>query len=234
MRCSLELGGNAPFIVFGDANLDRAVEGAMTAKVRNVGEACTAANRILLHRSIADAFVERFVARLDALRLGPGLDPATDIGPLIDGAAVARVRSWIDGALTEGAEVLTARSPGTVDDFIAPTLLTSVPTTSRLWTEEIFAPVATTTVFDTDEEALALANDTSGGLVAYLYTSDLHRGLDFAERLRFGMIGLNRGLVSNVAAPFGGIAESGTGREGGREGVWGYLDIKYVAIDRPR
>jgi len=233
MRCSLELGGNAPLLVFEDADLDRAVEGAYLAKMRNMGEACTAANRFVVHESIAERFTDAFRERIRDLQLGHGHAEATDLGPLITPAAVARVGQLVDEALAAGASVALEGGPVEGDgNFFAPMILADVTPDARILHEEIFAPVVTITTFVDDDEAIRIANDTDYGLVAYVFTSDIDRGLSVAERLDAGMVGLNRGLVSNVAAPFGGIKDSGIGREGGREGIWEYLDRKYIAIDR--
>jgi len=232
VRASMELGGNAPFLVFADADLDAAVEGAMVAKMRNMGEACTAANRFLVARPVADAFAERLARRMGALRLGPGLDPASDVGPLIDAPACARIAGLVDAAVGAGASL---RAGGRALDgpghFFEPTVLAGVDPASDLFRDEIFGPVAPIAAFDSDEEAIAMANDTEYGLVAYAYTRDLQRALRVADGLQTGMVGINRGLVSNAAAPFGGVKHSGLGREGGREGIEDYLDLKYLAID---
>jgi succinate-semialdehyde dehydrogenase/glutarate-semialdehyde dehydrogenase len=232
VRPSMELGGNAPFIVDADADLDRAVDGAMIAKMRNMGEACTAANRFLVHRAVAEKFGSILAERMAGLRVGPGLEAGTEVGPMIDQAACDKLQALVDDAVGQGATVLTggasAGGPGT---FYPPTVLAEVPGGARLQHEEIFGPVAAITVFDDLDEAVTRANDTEYGLVAYLYTGDLERGLRVAERLETGMVGLNRALVSNPAAPFGGIKQSGLGREGGREGIDDYLDIQYVSVD---
>jgi succinate-semialdehyde dehydrogenase/glutarate-semialdehyde dehydrogenase len=231
LRVSMELGGNAPFVVFADADLDAAVEGALTAKLRNVGEACTAANRFHVHESVAEEFAARLATRMGALRAGRGVDPDTDLGPLIDARQRAVVAELVEDAVERGARVLTGGhaldGPGW---FYAPTVLAAVPPGARVLAEEIFGPVAPVATFATEEEALAAANRTSYGLVAYLYTRDLARSLRFAEGLEVGMVGLNQGLVSNPAAPFGGIKHSGFGREGGFEGIDEYLETKYVAV----
>ncbi|HEX3541181.1 MAG TPA: NAD-dependent succinate-semialdehyde dehydrogenase [Acidimicrobiales bacterium] len=231
LRVSMELGGNAPFLVFGDADLDAAVDGAMTAKLRNGGEACTAANRFHIHRSVAGEFTERLVARFADLKVGPGADPGSQLGPLIDGKQLAKVAELVDDAVGRGAKCLIGgkalERPGY---FFPPTVLTDVPPDARLLKEEIFGPVAPIVTFDTDDEAIAQANDTEFGLVAYLYTAGLDRALRVAEALETGMVGLNQGLVSNAAAPFGGIKHSGYGREGGHEGINEYLEVKYLAV----
>ncbi|MFI6956558.1 NAD-dependent succinate-semialdehyde dehydrogenase [Nocardia sp. NPDC050408] len=232
VRPSMELGGNAPFIVDADADVWRAVDGAMLAKMRNMGEACTAANRFLVHRSVAPVFSSLLSERMAALKVGHGLDPETQVGPVIDEAARTGLAELIEDAVSRGAKVTTGGraidGPGT---FFEPTVVTDVPTDSRMFGEEIFGPIAGITVFDDLDEAVHLANDTEYGLAAYLYSGNVERGLRTAERLDFGMVGLNRAIVSNAAAPFGGIKQSGLGREGGREGINDYLDLQYVAID---
>ncbi|MQA08213.1 MAG: aldehyde dehydrogenase family protein [Pseudonocardiaceae bacterium] len=231
MRTSMELGGNAPFVVFEDADLDAAIDGVMTAKMRNIGEACTAANRIYVQRGIAEEFSNRLVERMSALRMGRGTEEGVVVGPLIDSAAVEKVTSLVEDAKQRGAKVLTGGSA--VDGaghFYQATVLADVPQEARLAHEEIFGPVAPITVFDTEDEAVANANDTEFGLVSYLYTGDVNRALRVSERLEAGMVGLNQGLVSNPAAPFGGIKHSGVGREGGSVGIDEFLETKYVAI----
>jgi succinate-semialdehyde dehydrogenase/glutarate-semialdehyde dehydrogenase len=231
LRVSMELGGNAPFLVFADADLDAAVEGAVTAKMRNVGEACTAANRFHVHASVAEEFAARLAERLGALRTGRGTEPDTDVGPLIDERQRAVVAELVEDAVVRGARVLTGgRALDGPGHFYAPTVLAAVPPDARVLAEEIFGPVAPVASFTTDEEAVAAANRTTYGLVAYLYTSALDRALRVAEALEVGMIGLNQGLVSNPAAPFGGVKHSGFGREGGFEGIDEYLETKYVAV----
>ena len=231
LRTSMELGGNAPFVVFGDADLDAAVDGAMTAKMRNMGEACTAANRFLVHRSVADAFADRLAERMAALRVGRGTDDGVQVGPLVDAPSREKVVELVGDAVGHGA---TVRVGGDAVDgpgwFYRPTVLTGVPLDARLTKEEIFGPVAPISVFDTDDEAVAAANDTEFGLVSYLYTENLARALRVSEALESGMVGLNTGLVSNPAAPFGGIKQSGLGREGGSVGIDEYLETKYVAL----
>jgi len=231
LRTSMELGGNAPFLVFADADLDAAVEGAMTAKMRNMGEACTAANRFLVHRSVAEAFADRLTERMAGLRVGRGTDDGVQVGPLVDAKSRDKVVDLVGDAVGRGAAVRVGGEP--VDGpgyFYRPTVLTEVPLAARLTKEEIFGPVAPISVFDTDDEAVAAANDTEFGLVSYLYTENLARALRVSEGLESGMVGLNTGLVSNPAAPFGGIKQSGLGREGGAVGIEEYLETKYVAI----
>ncbi|HET8591413.1 MAG TPA: NAD-dependent succinate-semialdehyde dehydrogenase [Nakamurella sp.] len=231
LRVSMELGGNAPFLVFADADLDRAVDGAMLAKMRNIGEACTAANRFIVHESVAAEFGSRLAERMGALRLGPGIEEGVQVGPLVDSAAVTKVSELVDDAVDAGASVLTGS--GSVDrpgHFYTPTVLADVPPTARMFSEEIFGPVAPITTFASDDEAILLANDTEFGLVCYAFTRDLTRAVTVAERLESGMVGINQGIVSNPAAPFGGIKASGIGREGGAEGIEEYLETKYVGI----
>ncbi len=232
VRPSMELGGNAPFVVLADADLDRAVEGAMIAKMRNMGEACTAANRFLVERPVAEPFARRLAERMAAQRVGPGADPASEVGPLIDAGAQARLADLVADATERGAIVRTGgRAPDRDGWFFEPTVLDRVDPGARASREEIFGPLAAITAVDDAEHAVALANRTEYGLVAYLYTRDMERGLRIAEDLETGMVALNRGLVSNAAAPFGGIKHSGLGREGGREGIDDYLDIQYVCVD---
>ena len=232
LRVSLELGGNAPFIVFDDADLDAAVDGAMVAKMRNIGEACTAANRFYVHSAVADEFSRRLAERMADLRLGRGVDDGVEVGPLINMQAREKVTALVSDAVHRGAKVLVGAEeydgPG---HFYRPTVLTDVPLDARVQHEEIFGPVAPVTAFDTEEEAIADANDTEYGLVSYVYTRDLNRAVRVSERLETGMIGLNQGMVSNPAAPFGGVKHSGLGREGGRVGIEEFLEIKYVALD---
>jgi succinate-semialdehyde dehydrogenase/glutarate-semialdehyde dehydrogenase len=230
-RLSMELGGNAPFIVFEDADLDAAVEGAMVAKMRNMGEACTAANRFLVHRSVADEFAARLADRMGALKLGRGQDEGTDVGPLIDDKAVASVSKLVDDAVQAGAKVMVGgTAPGGPGYFYPPTVLVDVPEGSAINREEIFGPVAPISTFDTEDEAIAKANDTEFGLSSYVYTRDVQRTIRVAEALEYGMVGVNTGLVSNPAAPFGGVKQSGFGREGGFEGIEEYLETTYVAL----
>ena len=231
LRTSMELGGNAPFIVFEDADLDEAVAGAMAAKMRNMGEACTAANRIYVHESIIEEFGARLAAKMAALTVGRGTQDGVDVGPLIDEAAQRKVTDLVADAVSRGATVLTG---GAEHDgagyFYAPTVLTGVPADARMAGEEIFGPVAPLTPFATEDEVVAAANDTPYGLVAYVYTNDLRRALRVGEAIETGMVGLNQGVVSNPAAPFGGVKESGLGREGGSVGIDEFLEVKYIGI----
>ena len=234
LRVSMELGGNAPFVVFEDADLDAAVEGAMVAKMRNIGEACTAANRFHVHASIADAFTEKLAQRMGAMKVGRGSEDGVEVGPLIDEDQRGKVRELVDDAVERGARaVVGGEQPDGRGHFYPPTVLASVPDDARLLAEEIFGPVAPIATFETDDEAIAAANRTELGLVAYVYTRDLDRAIRVIERLETGMVGLNQGLVSNAAAPFGGVKQSGFGREGGIEGIDEYLSTKYAAIKAP-
>jgi succinate-semialdehyde dehydrogenase / glutarate-semialdehyde dehydrogenase len=231
LRVSMELGGNAPFLVFADADLDAAVEGALLAKMRNVGEACTAANRFHVHESVAGEFARRLAERMGAMKVGRGTEPDVDVGPLIDSNQLGKVAELVEDAVERGADVLLGadRIAG-AGYFYEPTVLAGVPEDARLLGEEIFGPVAPVTSFATDEQALAAANRTEYGLVAYVYTRDLERAFRVCEGIETGMIGLNQGVVSNPAAPFGGVKQSGFGREGGFEGIGEYLETKYVAL----
>ena len=232
LSTSMELGGNAPFIIFDDADIDAAVEGALIAKMRNGGEACTAANRFYVHDAVADQFNEAFGARLKAMKLGPGLDESTDIGPLVNEDTRSKVADLVDGALTEGASALLgARAPERKGYFYEPTLLDGVSAEAAILNTEIFGPVAPVVRFTDEADAIRWANATEFGLVAYVYTRDLRRGLRVSEALESGMIGLNRGLVSDPAAPFGGVKQSGLGREGAHEGLLEYTETKYIATD---
>jgi succinate-semialdehyde dehydrogenase/glutarate-semialdehyde dehydrogenase len=233
-RLSMELGGNAPFVVFADADLDAAVDGAMVAKMRNMGEACTSANRFLVHADVAVEFGRRLAERMGALTVGRGQDAGVDVGPLIDEKAVESVGQLVIDAVHDGARLLVGGdAPDGPGFFYNPTVLVDVPAGSAINTEEIFGPVAPITTFVTDEEAVAAANDTEYGLASYVYTRDLARTIKVAEALDFGMVGINTGLVSNPAAPFGGMKASGFGREGGFEGIEEYLETTYVALPVP-
>jgi succinate-semialdehyde dehydrogenase/glutarate-semialdehyde dehydrogenase len=232
LKLSMELGGNAPFLVFDDADLDDAVEGAMIAKMRNIGEACTAANRFHVADSLADEFGAKLAERMGSLKLGRGTEGGVDVGPLIDADQREKVQELVDDATGKGAKVLVGGSPREGRGyFYEPTVLASVPDDAKLLKEEIFGPVAPVKGFSSEEEAITAANDTEYGLVAYVYTRDVKRALRVCEALEYGMVGLNQGMVSNPAAPFGGIKQSGFGREGGYEGIEEYLETKYVAVN---
>ncbi|KRF22320.1 NAD-dependent succinate-semialdehyde dehydrogenase [Phycicoccus sp. Soil802] len=231
LRTSMELGGNAPFIVFEDADLDEAVAGAMAAKMRNMGEACTAANRIYVHESVIEEFGARLSEKMAALKVGRGTEEGVTVGPLIDDAAQRKVAELVADAVDRGATVLTGGGAGErAGYFYAPTVLTGVSPQARMASEEIFGPVAPLTPFSTEAEVVAVANDTPYGLVAYVYTNDLRRALRVGEAMESGMVGLNQGVVSNPAAPFGGVKESGLGREGGSVGIDEFLELKYIGI----
>ena len=231
LRLSMELGGNAPFLVFPDADVDAAVDGAMLAKMRNIGEACTAANRFFVHESLAEEFAEKLADRMGALVVGRGTDDGVDVGPLITEKARNGVDELVQDAVGRGAKVLTGGGPVQGEGwFYQPTVLAQVPTDSRCLSEEIFGPVAPVCTFTDDADAVAKANGTEYGLVGYVYTNDQARVLRVAEAMEFGMIGVNTGIVSNPAAPFGGVKQSGFGREGGFEGIDEYLETKYVGI----
>jgi succinate-semialdehyde dehydrogenase/glutarate-semialdehyde dehydrogenase len=227
----MELGGNAPFLVFPDADVDAAVEGAVIAKMRNIGEACTAANRFHVAGNVADEFAEKLAGKLREMKVGRGTEDDVTVGPLIDGTQRDKVAELVDDATGRGADVLLG---GTKRDgagyFFDPTVLAGVKSDSRLLKEEIFGPVAPVVSFDDEDAAIAAANDTEFGLVAYVYTRDIKRAFRVCEKLQTGMVGLNQGMVSNAAAPFGGVKASGFGREGGKEGIDEYLEIKYVAM----
>jgi succinate-semialdehyde dehydrogenase/glutarate-semialdehyde dehydrogenase len=235
INCSMELGGNAPFLVFADADLDAAIEGAMVAKMRNGGEACTAANRFFVQSDVAEEFGRRLAERMKALRMGPGLDDGVQLGPLVNTGAVDKVHELVQGAVDAGAEAVVGGRRPEHDSYAGgfyyePTVLLGVRPGSPILDEEIFGPVAPIVTFDDEDEAIRLANATEYGLVSYVYTGDLARGLRVSERLDSGMVGLNRGLVSDPAAPFGGTKQSGIGREGGHDGMLDYLESKYIAV----
>ncbi|MGV1033940.1 MAG: NAD-dependent succinate-semialdehyde dehydrogenase [Microbacteriaceae bacterium] len=234
LRTSMELGGNAPFVVFEDANLDLAVEGAMQAKFRNIGQACTAANRFIVHRSLAEEFTSKVTERVRQLTLGRGTDAGVTIGPLIDDRAVAKAAELVSDAVSRGAQLtIGGKAIDGPGSFFEPTVLAEVQPGSAILTEEIFGPVLAVATFDTEDEAVALANDTEYGLVGYVYTEDLRRGQRLIETLQTGMMGLNAGVISNASAPFGGIKMSGIGREGGAEGIHEYLSTKYTMTPNP-
>jgi succinate-semialdehyde dehydrogenase/glutarate-semialdehyde dehydrogenase len=232
LRLSMELGGNAPFLVFDDADLDAAVEGAMLAKMRNVGEACTAANRFHVAAPVAEEFSAKLAERMSKLKVGRGTEDDVDVGPLIDDDQRAKVAELVEDAVGKGAKVLVggAERDG-AGYFFDPTVLADVPDDARLLKEEIFGPVAPVAGFDSEDAAIAAANDTEFGLVAYVFTRDIKRALRVCEGLETGMVGLNQGMVSNVGAPFGGVKQSGLGREGGHWGIEEFLETKYVAIN---
>ena len=230
LKTSMELGGNAPFIVCEDADLDKAVDGAMQAKMRNIGEACTSANRLIIHSSVADEFAKRMAERMSTLKVGNGLEEGVDIGPLVEEKALDKVAELVDEAVSAGATVVTGGKRIEGDGFFyEPTVLTNIPAGVAINHEEIFGPVAPIYTFDSEDEAIEMANATEFGLSSYLYTENLEKALRLSEQIEAGMVGLNTGLVSNPAAPFGGVKESGLGREGSQFGIDEYLEIKYVA-----
>ncbi len=232
LRLSMELGGNAPFIVFEDADLDVAVAEAMKAKLRNNGEACTSANRFFVHRSVADAFTALLKQKFESLVVGPGLGADTTLGPLINQKAVDKVDRLVRSAIDDGAKIAYAGVvPKDGGYYYPPTILSGVPATARIVKEEIFGPVAPIVVFDRDDDAVAWANESEYGLASYIFTRNIARGLRVTEALEVGMVGINKGVISNPAAPFGGIKSSGFGREGGAEGINEYLEVKYLAVD---
>jgi succinate-semialdehyde dehydrogenase/glutarate-semialdehyde dehydrogenase len=232
LRVSMELGGNAPFLIFDDADLDAALEGAMIAKMRNVGEACTAANRFHVADPVADEFASRLAEEMGSLKVGRGLDEGVDVGPLVDDEQLGKVSELVEDAVGKGAKALVggSRRDG-AGYFYEPTVLAGIPDEARLLREEIFGPVAPVKGFASEEEAIGAANDTEYGLVAYVFTRDVKRAFRVCEGLETGMIGLNQGMVSNAGAPFGGVKQSGIGREGGNEGIHEYLETKYVAMN---
>ncbi len=231
MRSSMELGGNAPFIVLADADIEKAVDGAMKAKMRNMGEACTAANRFFVHRSVVEEFGEKFSKKMSELQVGNGALAGTDVGPLIEQKGLEKVESLVADAVSKGARVLTGGSrPEGPGYFYSPTVLVDVPTDAALMSTEIFGPVAAITPFDSEDEVLRLANDTEWGLVGYVFTESMDKAMRFSADLEVGMVGLNTGLVSNPAAPFGGVKQSGLGREGGKIGIEEFLEYKYTAV----
>ncbi|OLP04375.1 NAD-dependent succinate-semialdehyde dehydrogenase [Mycolicibacterium porcinum] len=233
LRTSMELGGNAPFIVFDDADVDAAVDGAILAKMRNGGEACTAANRFHVANAVREEFTDKLVKRMSEFTLGKGIDPASTLGPLINSKQVSTVTELVSDAVSKGATVAVGGvAPGGPGNFYPATVLADVPADARILKEEIFGPVAPITGFDTEDEGVAAANNTEYGLAAYVYTQSLDRALRVAEGIQSGMVGINRGVISDAAAPFGGIKESGFGREGGIEGIDEYLDTKYIALTR--
>jgi succinate-semialdehyde dehydrogenase/glutarate-semialdehyde dehydrogenase len=232
VKAGMELGGNAPFIVFEDADVDAAVEGAMIAKMRNMGEACTAANRFYVHEKVHDEFAKKLTAKMSALRMGNGLDDGVALGPLINKDGRDKVVTLVDDAVKKGAKVLTGGKASDGPGFFYPaTVLTGVPDGAEMLNEEIFGPVAAIQTFTSEDEVVKRANDTEYGLIAYLYTGNVGRGMRVSEQLDFGMVGLNRGLVSDPAAPFGGMKQSGIGREGAHEGMMEYLETQYISVN---
>src|SRR5436309_9409794 len=231
VKPAMELGGNAPFIVLEDADVDAAIDGAMIAKMRNMGEACTSANRFYVHEKVHDAFAKKLTAKMAALKVGNGLDDGVAVGPLVNADARNKVIELVDDAVGKGAKVLTGgKVPSGPGHFYPPTVLDAVPDGAAMLREEIVGPVAAIQTFKSDGEAIKRANDTEYGLVAYLYTKDMSRGMRVSEQLEFGMIGLNRGLVSDPAAPFGGMKQSGIGREGAHEGLMEFLETQYISV----
>lgn len=231
VNTAMELGGNAPFIVCEDADIDAAVEGAIIAKMRNMGEACTAANRFYVHDKIHDAFAQKLTEKMSAMKMGNGLDDGVLVGSLVNAETRDKVAHFVQDAVKKGAKVLTGGiAPAGKGFFYPPTVLVNVPDTAELTCDEIFGPVASLQKFSTEDEVIARANNTEYGLVAYLYTRDVGRGLALSEKLEFGMIGLNRGLVSDPAAVFGGVKQSGIGREGGHEGLMEFLETQYISV----
>jgi succinate-semialdehyde dehydrogenase / glutarate-semialdehyde dehydrogenase len=232
VKPAMELGGNAPFIVFEDADVDAAIEGAMVAKMRNMGEACTAANRFYVHEKVYDAFAEKLTKKMAALKMGNGLDEGVTLGPLVNAEGRDKVVSLVDDAVKKGAKVLTGGKPPEGKGYFYPaTVLSHVPNDAAMLREEIFGPVASIQSFRSEDEVIRRANDTEYGLVAYLYTRDVGRGMRVSEKLEFGMVGLNRGLVSDPAAPFGGMKQSGIGREGAHEGLMEFLETQYISLN---
>lgn len=230
-KVSLELGGNAPFIVFADADLDAAVEGAMAAKYRNAGQTCVCANRFLVERAVYTEFVQRFSQKVHALTVGNGLEPGVEIGPLINPQAIAKVKSLLQDAVQKGAKIVSGGGHHALgEQFFQPTVLTDVRPDMTIFNEEIFGPVAPVTVFDDEAEAIRLANDTIYGLAAYFYSRDIARAWRVAEQLEYGMVGINTGLISNAVAPFGGVKQSGLGREGSKYGIEEYVETKYLCL----
>jgi succinate-semialdehyde dehydrogenase/glutarate-semialdehyde dehydrogenase len=232
LKTAMELGGNAPFIVFDDADIDAAIEGAMVAKMRNMGEACTAANRFYVHEKVHDDFAKKLTAKMGGLKMGNGLDDGVALGPLVNAEGRDKVIELVDDAVKKGAKVLVGgKKPEGAGYFYPATVLTNVPDSAAMLNEEIFGPVASIQTFKSEDEVVKRANDTIYGLVAYLYTGDMKRGLRVSEKLDFGMIGLNRGLVSDPAAPFGGTKQSGIGREGAHEGLLEFMETQYISTN---
>ncbi len=230
MRTSMELGGNAPFVVFEDADVEAAVTGAMVAKMRNAGETCVAANRFYVHERIADEFTSQLADAMSGLRIGPGIDRSNQVGPMINAQAVEKIEYLVNGAVDSDATVLTGgRSPGRPGHFYEPTVLSGVSPDSVILDHEIFGPVAPVVSFESEEEVIRAANDTEHGLISYVFTQDVNRAFRMAEAIESGMVALNRGLISDEAAPFGGVKQSGVGREGSHHGMEEFLELKYVA-----
>ncbi|MGX5358026.1 NAD-dependent succinate-semialdehyde dehydrogenase [Kocuria sp. KH4] len=234
LRTSMELGGNGPLIVFEDADIDKAVTGAMAAKMRNMGEACTAANRLLVHQDVAEEFIAKLAEKMSALTVGNGVEDGVQVGPLVEAKARDSVEAFVEDAVARGARVVVGGKrvdgPGY---FFQPTLLADVPTDARAVTEEIFGPVAPVVTFATEDEAVELANATEYGLASYVFTENISRGLRIGDRIEFGLMGLNVGVISNAAAPFGGVKQSGLGREGGAEGIAEYTSTQYIGVENP-
>lgn len=230
LKPAMELGGNAPLIVFEDADIDVAVEGAMLAKMRNLGEACTAANRIYVHEDVAEAFTSKFAAAMGALKMGDGTDPSVDVGPLVNADTRDKVAAFVADAVAKGAKIeVGGETPAGKGFYYPPTVLSNVPETADCVHDEIFGPVAAIQTFTDQEDVIRRANDTEYGLVAYVFSEDMKRALQVCERLDYGMVGLNRGLVSDPAAPFGGTKQSGLGREGGHEGMLEFMETQYIS-----
>ena len=232
LKPAMELGGNAPLLVFEDANIDLAVEGAMLAKMRNLGEACTAANRFYVHEKVADEFIDKFTKAMAALKMGNGLEDGVDVGPLVNADTRSKVAAFVDDAVAKGAQLhLGGSVPNGPGFFYPPTVMSNVPQDAECVCDEIFGPVAAIQTFTDQEDAIARANNTEYGLVAYVFTENMKRGMQVCERLEYGMVGLNRGLVSDPAAPFGGMKQSGLGREGGHEGMQEYMETQYISAN---
>jgi succinate-semialdehyde dehydrogenase/glutarate-semialdehyde dehydrogenase len=232
LKPAMELGGNAPLIVFDDADIDEAVNGAILAKMRNLGEACTAANRFYIQDNIYDAFVQKFTAKMKALKVGNGLDKSVDVGPLVNEKTISKVEMLVNDAVSKGAKILLGgKRLKNKGYFFPPTVLTNIPENAKCLKDEIFGPVATIQKFTNQDEVIMRANDTEYGLVAYVFTQDIKRGLQVSEQLEFGMVGLNRGIVSDPAAPFGGSKQSGLGREGGHEGILEFTESQYISLE---
>ena len=230
LKPAMELGGNAPLIVFDDADIDLAVQGAMLAKMRNLGEACTAANRIYIHETVSEQFIKKFTQAMASLKIGNGSDPSVDVGPLVNASTRDKVAAFVADAVSKGAKIeLGGKTPSGKGFFYPPTVLSNVPEMADCVHDEIFGPVAAIQTFTDQEDVIRRANDTEYGLVAYVFTENMKRGLQVCERLEYGMVGLNRGLVSDPAAPFGGVKQSGLGREGGHEGMLEFMETQYIS-----